>query len=168
MNRTTMIGLAGHAEPFRLDTAADARLSDYLDRAAVRLRNDPDRFEVLDDLERSIGDRLNALTGVSGRVVTAADIDGILLAIGAVDAGHGPALDEAEAPRRRRRLVRIKDGQEVAGVCTGIAAYADVNVDWVRTVVILGTLVTGGILGVVYIALVLILPVEPRAGDLGA
>lgn len=168
MQRTTMIGLAGHTDQFRLDEAADTRLSDYLARAAVRLRDDPDGAEVLSDLERSVGDRLRTLIGSGDRVITANDMDAILQAIGAVDTGQEPAPDASGLQPRRRRLQRIREGQEVAGVCTGIAAYAEVDVDWVRTVVILGTLVTGGILGIVYIALVLILPIAPRGRDLGA
>ena len=46
-------------------------------------------------------------------------------------------------------------------MCNGIAAYSELGVDWVRTGFILGSLVTGGILVVVYIALALILPVAP-------
>ena len=64
---------------------------------------------------------------------TAAEMDGILEAIGAVD----------------------------TGVCNGIAAYSELGVDWVRTGFVLGSLVTGGRLVVVYIALALILPVAP-------
>ena len=44
-------------------------------------------------------------------------------------------------------------------MCNGLAAYAELDVDWVRTGFVLGTLVTAGILGLVYIALVFILPV---------
>lgn len=157
-----MVGLAGHPAQFRMDEAADARLSGYLDSAAVRLRDDPDGAEILGDLERSIGDRLLALVASEDRVITVTDMDGILEAIGAVDTGREIAPGRTATHGRRRRLVRIRHGQEIAGVCTGIAAYAELDVDWVRTVFILGTLVTAGILGVVYIALALILPIEPQ------
>jgi phage shock protein PspC (stress-responsive transcriptional regulator) len=160
MDRTILIGLSGHAEQFQLEAAAAGRLSRYLDRAAVGLQDDPDRAEVLGDLERSVGDRLLALPEVDGRVVTVAEVEAILEAMGTVETGGEPVPEDVGAGPRRRRLRRIRDGQEIAGVCTGIAAYAEVDVEWVRTVVILGTLVTGGILGLVYIALVLILPVS--------
>lgn len=159
MNKTLLIGLTGHADQFRLDEEAYDRLSGYLDRAEVRLRDDPDRAEVLGDLERSIGDRLAAMP--PDTVATAAEIDAILEQVGAVDTGRDTASDERR-PRPRRRLVRIRDGQEIAGVCTGLAAYTEVRVDWVRAFVVLGTVFTGGILGLVYVALVLILPVESR------
>jgi phage shock protein C len=63
----------------------------------------------------------------------------------------------------KRKLTRIKEGQEIAGVCTGIAAYTEIRVDWVRTVVVLAAVFTGGLFMLVYIALAVLLPVVPSA-----
>ncbi len=164
MDKTIVIGLGGRADRFRLDEEAYDRLERYLDRAASRLRDDPDRAEVLGDLERSVGDKLAALLGSDDRLVTAADIDGILEEIGTVDTGQEPPPAETAAPARTRRLQRIRKGQQLAGVCNGLAAYADLPVDWVRTGFIFGTVITAGIFGLVYIALAFIMPVaETRA-----
>ena len=155
-----VVSLEGHAGQFRLREDAYDLLARYLDRAAARLQDDADRAEVIGDLERSVGDKLAALPGSSDRLVSAADIDAILEEIGAVDTGRDPVPDEAGAPRRRRRLHRIREGQEFAGVCTGLAAYAELRVDWVRWLVVLATIFTAGIFGLVYLALVFILPVD--------
>ena len=88
-------------------------------------------------------------------------MDGILEAIGVVDTGTDAGPEPDDAKPRKRRLMRIREGQQVAGVCNGIATYSELGVDWVRTGFILGSLVTGGVLVVVYIALALILPVAP-------
>ncbi len=164
MDKTIVIGLTGHANRYQLTEDAYARLARYLERAAGRLRDDPDHAEVLGDLERSVGDKLAALLGSNDRVVTAADIDTVLEEIGAVETGRPEShqgADGAEGARqpRKRRLRRIREGQQIAGVCTGLAAYAELDVDWVRTLFVLGTFVTAGILGLVYIALAFILPV---------
>ena len=164
MDKTIMIGLTGHIEQYRLDQDAYDRLSRYLDRAASRLADDPDRADVVGDLERSIGDRLAASVGSSDRVVTAADIEGILDDIGAVDTGRAPAPDEDDAPPLHRRLVRIRQGQQLAGVCNGLATYSEIRVDWVRTLFVLATLLTAGLFALVYIALAFILPVEETRG----
>lgn len=159
-----LITLAGHPEPYRLDEAAYRRLSGYLERAARRLQADPDREEIVGDLERSVGDRLSSRAGDADRIVTAAEIDAILDDIGAVDPGSGTdRWGEPDPPPAKRKLTRIKEGQEVAGVCTGIAAYTEIRVDWVRTVVVLGTIFSGGLLMLVYIALAVVLPVVPTA-----
>jgi phage shock protein C len=60
---------------------------------------------------------------------------------------------------RRRRLQRIREGQKVAGVCTGLAAYAQLDVDWVRTGFVFATLLTVGFFGLVYIGMAFVLPV---------
>jgi phage shock protein PspC (stress-responsive transcriptional regulator) len=161
MDKTIVIGLNGHAEPYRLQEDAYNRLAKYLDQAASRLQDDPDRAEVVGDLERSVGDKLVILLGSDDRLVTAADIDGVLEEIGAVDTGHEPVAEEAGFhPRpRTRRLQRIREGQQLVGVCNGLAEYAELDVAWVRTFFVLATIFTAGIFGLVYVALAFILPV---------
>jgi len=162
MNKTTLVGLSGQTQRFQLDDDAYGRLTRYLDQAARRLQDDPDRTEVLDDLERSIGTKLAAAVGAEDRVLTVGDIDTVIQQIGTVDTGREPAPGpEPTAPRRRRRLRRIKEGQQIAGVCTGLADYSEIDVDWVRTIFILGALVTAGLLIVAYIAMAFILPIDP-------
>lgn len=60
---------------------------------------------------------------------------------------------------------RIDEGKWFGGVCLGIAAYGGFRVDWVRTVVLLLSLLTGGLLAVGYLALMLVLPVVPTVTD---
>ena len=45
-------------------------------------------------------------------------------------------------------------------MCTGLAAYSEIDVDWVRTIFVLGDALHGRPLRVVYIAMAFILPVE--------
>jgi phage shock protein C len=66
---------------------------------------------------------------------------------------------------RPRRLHRIREGQKLFGVCTGLAAYAEIDVDWVRTLFIFATIVTAGLFLLVYVALAFILPVAATAKD---
>ena len=159
MQKTIVINLSGHPEAYRFTEDAYDRLKDYLDRAATRLQDDGDRAEVLGDLERSVGDKLAAVVGSDDRLVSVADIDGVLEEIGAVDTGQEPAGDEPDRPPRRRRLQRIREGQWIAGVCNGLAEYAELRVDWVRTLFIFATLLTAGGFALVYIALAFLLPV---------
>ena len=151
MDKTIVITLNGHPEGYRLRDDAYDRLMQYLDGAASRLREDPDRAEVLGDLERSIGDKLAAVIGSEDRLVTVADINDVLEA----------PDDAGAAPPRPRRLRRIKEGQWLAGVCTGLADYSDIRVDWVRTLFIFATLLTAGGFSLVYIAMAFILPISP-------
>lgn len=170
MDTTLLISLRGHETPFRMDQEAHARLVRYLDAAEGSLRGDPDRIEVLGDLERSIGDRLLAFGGGPDRVIAGEAMTVVLDAVGAVGVpgpadARGSFRESPPAARPRRRLRRIRQGQEVAGVCTGIAAYSELDVEWVRMVFIFGSMVTAGILAVVYIALAVLLPISPTAAD---
>ena len=162
MDKTILVGLTGHTQQFRLDVAAYDRLAQYLDRAALRLRDDPDRAEILQDLERSIGDRLASLPGLPERLFGVPEIDAVLEDVGTVDTGRDVKVDEEDLSPRPRRLQRIREGQMIAGVCTGLAAYAELDVAWVRTLFVIGTVFTAGILALVYVTLVFVLPIAPR------
>lgn len=61
-----------------------------------------------------------------------------------------------------KRLMRVEDGRMIAGVCTGLAQYFNVDPTLVRIIfVILGLLGLGGV--VLYLILWLIMP---RASDI--
>ncbi len=163
MDKTINVGLSGHDQQFRFDMDAYDRLARYLDGSEARLQDDPDRAEVLRDLERSIGDRLSASAAPADRVVAAAEIEAILQDVGTVDTDtetdHARAPGAAPTQPRRRRLMRVREGQAIAGVCNGLAAYSEIRVDWVRTIFVLAAIFTGGLFVIVYIAMAFILPV---------
>lgn len=158
MHRVIDIDLTGHDRTFRIHEDAYDTLRRYLDDAGAQLGDDPDRAEVVDDLERSIAERLVARQSDVDHVLTAADVTAILEQVGSVEP---PGISSTESRRQpaRRKLYRIKEGQDIAGVCTGLSAYSDIRLDWVRTIFILGALVSAGLLIIVYIVLAFALPV---------
>jgi len=163
VDKTLVISLNGHARQFRLEGDAYDLLSYYLDRAAARLPDNSDRAEVLGDLERSVGDKLVAVLGSEDRVITAADIEAIVEEIGGVEADGETGSDDGLLPRRLRRLHRIREGKQIAGVCTGLANYADIDLAWVRTGFVLATVFTAGFFAVVYVVLAFVLPITPTS-----
>lgn len=60
-----------------------------------------------------------------------------------------------------RRLYRSRDAL-VGGVCAGVADYFDVDPVIVRILVVIFTIASGGLLGVAYVALWIVLPKEPK------
>ncbi|WP_431727397.1 PspC domain-containing protein [Verrucosispora sp. TAA-831] len=80
-----------------------------------------------------------------------------------------PAARSAPPPSggrpRGRFWCRINEGKWFGGVCLGVAAYGEFRVDWLRTVALLLTLFTGGLLAVAYLVLMLVLPVLPTVAD---
>lgn len=61
----------------------------------------------------------------------------------------------------RKRLMRVRGGRKVAGVCAGLAEYFDVDVTLVRIVCVVLLLVPPAIGLVLYIAGWIIMPEEP-------
>lgn len=153
------VGLSGHATTFLLDEDGYASLRSYFERARSRLGRDPDREEILRDLEQSIGDRFMALSPSGGRVIAANEVDAVLGQVGTVDPGSDSGQDRHGSSTRPRRFCRIAQGSWIGGVCTGLAIRSDIRVDWVRTIFILAAVFTGGIVVLVYLALVFALPV---------
>lgn len=168
MQKVVGVNLNGNA--FQVDEAGYAALSAYLERAETRLAGNPDKAEILADLEQAIAEKCGARLGAHKTVVTASEIDQILADMGPVDAGdttaggakdaagsdaHGASHAAAAAPKR---LYQIRDGAMISGVCNGIAAYVDIDVTIVRIVFVILALVSKGWFLLVYAALMLIVP----------
>lgn len=165
MQTVKQISLSGHPVMFRLNEDAYDILWQYLERARLRLKDDPDHEEVLRDLEQSIGEKLATRLSSNEQVIHIADVNAVLAQVGPVDTGSGDPNAPKELPRGRRKLYRIQEGQQIFGVCQGLAAYSNIGVDWVRTIFFALTAVTGGVFMLVYLALAFILPVVPTHQD---
>ncbi len=160
MHRVIDISLTGHPDPFRVHDDAFELLRQYLDRARARLAEDPDDAEVIGDIERSIGDKLAERQQAGARVFDRETVSAVLEEVGAVDTGSEEPAAAARPPVRvRRRLYRIREGQQWAGVCTGLAAYAEIDVNAVRWIFVLLGILTAGVFLLVYLVAMFVLPV---------
>jgi phage shock protein C len=165
MQTVKQISLGGHTVMFRLNEDAYNILSQYLERARLRLKADPDHEDVMRDLELSIGEKLAALLSSMDQVISAANVNAVLAQVGPVETGSASPITAHQIPRGKRKLCRIQEGQDIFGVCQGLAAYSDIQVDWVRTIFVLLTLVTGGAFGLVYLAMAFLVPAVPTRAD---
>lgn len=179
MRKVTTINLNNNA--YQVDEEGYEALRKYLEDAARALANNPDRAEILADLEQAIADKCRIAMGTHKTVVSAAEIERILqemgpvagssddAAAGATGGANSSAAPPGAGAPYTRRLYRIREGQMWAGVCTGLAAYTGTEVAWVRVAAILLTVFTGFFPGlVVYVSLVLILPVAMTAAEQSA
>jgi phage shock protein PspC (stress-responsive transcriptional regulator) len=182
MNKVITINLGGNA--YQLEEAGYDSLRAYLENAAARLQGNPDKDEIVSDIERAIADKFRALLGVNKTVVEAKEVAAVIAEMGPIEAdlgdaaapgasGPGPAKEAPAAGQsgNPRRLYRIYDGAMISGVCNGIAAYINVDPTLVRLAFVLLTLVWGtGAL--VYIIMAIVVPVahspEEKAAASGA
>lgn len=187
MNKVTTVNLGGSA--YQLEEAGYDALRTYLETASSRLQGNPDRDEILSDIERAIADKFRAILGGYKNVVETREVEAVLKEMGQIEADTDAEPAGAGAPgaagsRRTngeessgaaksapRRLYRIGEGAMLAGVCNGIAAYFDVDPTLVRLSFVFLTIFWGsGVL--LYIILALVIPeahsLEEKAAAAGS
>ena len=154
MQKVVIVNLNGIA--YHLEESAHAALSAYLARAEAQLRDNPDRLEIVGDLEQAIADKFARYLGPGKNVVTAGDMTTILDEMGPVHDDTGTTATSGEAPGDRtgassgsaaaggsaasdpsgagatKRLYRMLDTGFIGGVCSGIATFSDTDVTLVR------------------------------------
>ena len=147
----------------QFDQAAYARLEEYLKDADVALKGNPDRAEILGDLEQAVADKCLGRLAPDQKLVTLAELNPALDEIGSVqDAG---AADPAAATSPRR-LEQVSEGALISGVCVGIARYFNIDVTLVRVIALLLLIFSGGVAILVYAVLMLLLPfAAPQPGS---
>src|ERR1700744_3418949 len=99
MNTVIIINLNGNA--FHLEEPGYLSLRAYLESAQTQLKDNPDRVEIMADLEQAIADKCLHFLLPHKNVLTAAEIEEILKQMGPVQS-EGSAADNAgasEAPR---------------------------------------------------------------------
>src|SRR3954452_25524214 len=120
MQKVVTINLNCNA--YQIDESGYAALVAYLESADRSLKDNPDRAEIVADLEQAIADKCRAYLGVHKTVVTALEVDQIIRDMGPVDAADGAAAGSGEnsaggaaagtsaRPGAPRRLYLIHEG----------------------------------------------------------
>ena len=166
MQKVISINLNGNA--YHVEEAGYDALIAYLDTAQRQLRDNPDRDEILADLEQAIAEKCRRFLSAHKTVVSAAEVDQIIRDMGPVDgaaetagapgptgAGEQARPSAGSAPRR---LYRIPDGAMLAGVCNGVGAFFKIDPTIVRVIFVGLLFFSGGAFAVVYIVLAFVLP----------
>jgi phage shock protein PspC (stress-responsive transcriptional regulator) len=168
VRKVITVSLNGNA--FQLEDDAYAALSAYLEEAARALATNPDRTEIISDLEQAIADKCAMHVGAHKSVVTRAEIEQVITQMGPVDAEPPPAAppgagttgtstpNAGGAQAAPRRLYQISEGAMVSGICNGYAAYSGLDVTWIRVIFVLLILVTGGGALIAYLVFMFIIP----------
>ncbi len=180
MHKVVTINLNGRA--FQLDDDAYELMRAYLERAEGQLRDNPDRAEIMGDLEQAIAEKCERYLGAQKTVLTSGEVKQILDEMGPVEAGApdpqtgagaapGDPKPSAATPPAdpTKRLYRIKEGALIGGVCNGLAAYFALDVTLLRVGFVVIALIDLALIHtpiavLAYIAMMLLLP-EASTGE---
>lgn len=127
--------------PFTLAEDAYSVLKVYLDHLRRYYSGREGGSEIVDGIEERISELLSERTGMDGRVVSKADIDNILDIMGPVEVIEEESADMGtgagayrNGPRPPKKLYRDLDHKILGGVCSGLAAYFNIEVVLVRLI----------------------------------
>ena len=173
MQKVITINLNGNA--FQLDESGYDALREYLASAERELAANPDRSEIVADLEQAIGDKCRRFLGPHKSVVTAAEVQQIVAEMGPIEAAPGEehtatdtsgasASAGSAATAAAKRLYRIPAGAMIAGVCNGLATFLAIDVTFVRIGFVIAAALTKGAAIFVYVVLMFVIP-EASTGE---
>jgi phage shock protein PspC (stress-responsive transcriptional regulator) len=170
MNRVITINLNGNA--YQLDENAFDVLRAYLDAAGTALSANPDKLEIMTDLEQAIAEKCRRFLSPHKTVLLKAEIDQIILEMGPVEGGQPTAARASDGGKQSdpkegtapKRLYRINEGAMLGGICTGLAAYFGIDVTIVRVLWVIAAFLTSGIAIVIYLVMMIVIP-EAHTSD---
>jgi phage shock protein PspC (stress-responsive transcriptional regulator) len=180
MNKVIIINLNGNA--YQLEEDAYDALRAYLDTARARLEGNPDRDEIIADIEQAIADKFRGLLGANKSVVLLNEVKGVIAEMGPVEdaggagsaqgasaqgAADAPKAAPADAQGAPRRLYRIQDGAMLAGVCNGLSAYLGIDVSFIRIMFLVLSIVWG-FGAVIYVIMAFTIPSATTSAEKAA
>lgn len=148
---------------FNIDDDAYDMLQAYL--ADVEKYLSPDeRKEVMADIEARIAELFSERLIKNKNVLNMSDVDEIITVLGKPsqygnEADTDEVTDSRTADKKRgRRFYRDPENRILGGVCSGLAAYLDWDVTWVRIIFVLLVFFGAGFIIPVYIVVWIVAP----------
>lgn len=159
MKKTLTINLAGMV--YHIDEDAYQKLRSYLDSLEKKLKHEADFKDIILDIEARIAELLNEKLDGKRQVVIITDIENIVEILGEpeVISSEDASFESSGTYSRRnyRRMYRDPDDQVLGGVCSGLAAYWNMDPTIVR-VIFVALVIVGGSGLLIYLILWIIMP----------
>ena len=161
MKETVNVNIGSIA--FTLDDDAYRTLKHYLKRIENRLPA-TDK-ETLDDIEHRVAELLSEKLYSPQQVATLADVESAMQQIGDPDTfgkarEADPEMEQKQAQPTTKRLYRPRINRSIAGVCSGLAAYFEIDPTLLRLITVM-LFIFGGLSLWVYVILWIVIPEEP-------
>jgi phage shock protein PspC (stress-responsive transcriptional regulator) len=157
MKKTLTVNLGGRV--YHIDEDAFTLLRDYLEKIKLELQSSEGAEEIYNDIEARIAEIINEKLKNSRQVVTINDVQEVIVVMGQPgDISGNENTSRFDAGKKHyRRMYRDPDSRMIGGVCSGLAAYWNLDPTLVRVIfVILAIFGSAGIL--IYLILWVVLP----------
>jgi phage shock protein PspC (stress-responsive transcriptional regulator) len=161
MNKTIIINISGTI--FHVEEEAYEKLKVYMTDVKNYFSKSEDSFEIISDIENRIAELfLEIIRAEEKEVIITKDVEKVIRTMGQPEQFEKEMSDEdifTEEPTLiiKKRLYRNSEDKIAGGVCSGIAAYFNIDPIWVRLLLIISIFIFGtGVL--LYIVLWMIMP----------
>lgn len=165
MKKTININLGGRV--FNIEEDAYQELNEYLEKVRSQLDDTTDHDEVMADIESSIAEKFSEKINPGKQAVIDLDVAELIKVMGAVEEfgeGERKSIIKEKNDNSYRRLYRNPDDVIIAGVCSGIAAYFNIDPVFIRLLFV--ALVLAGGSGIaIYLVLWLVMPKAKTASQ---
>lgn len=165
MKKTLIINIGNSIIHFEED--AFETLTGYLNRIKAHFAHSADNFEIVADIEQRIAEILRErLVVTQSQVVVQEDVALVIAQMGSIsdfEAEDEESIQDDSNYKSYKRLFRDTDDVIIAGVCSGLGQYLNIESRWIRLAALLSVFLFGtGFLG--YILLWIIMaPANSRA-----
>lgn len=140
MNKTIIINISGII--FHIEEDAYEKLKAYMTEVKSYFIKSEDSFEIVSDIENRIAELFSEIIQVEEKqVIVMNDVERIIRTMGQAQDFENAMKDDSieeefiaeAAPKNiKKRLYRNPDDKIAAGICSGIAAYFNVDPIWIR------------------------------------
>lgn len=164
MKNVINVGIGGRS--FSLDADAHSRLTVYLDTFRKKVGMNLQTNEVMEEVEARIADLFTeALAGTGKDVVDIAMVEKVISMLGMPDGSNAPEFTaEPTGVKAVKKFYRDSDDKKIGGVCSGLAAYLDIDVTLVRALA-LAALICGTLGFWVYIIICIAAPLATTSAQ---
>ena len=131
MKETEQISVGGYA--FILEQDASQALGKYISELESHYLQQEGGKEIMEGIEERVAELLLDKCG-NGRVGTLAHVQAVIDVVGRPERieADDPATEAPTGDKPRKRLFRDLAHKSLGGVCSGLAAYFDIEVAWLR------------------------------------
>jgi phage shock protein PspC (stress-responsive transcriptional regulator) len=157
MKITVSINLGGYS--FNIDEDAYAELKRYLKNLELHFAGEESSSEILSDIETRMAELFRTKLTNYKQVITIEDVHQVISILGTpedISDNEGPTARDKFSSPGYHRMYRDTDHRVIGGVCSGMAAYWDLELWLVRLIFFILAMMGIGIL--IYLILYIVLP----------